>query len=319
MGRHSLVTILFFLFLCDLMNAKASEKMGMMRAPAEEAPRTTPSFAIVPEILRLKDMETLPEKILLENDSRLVGKSIVTRLTLNQEKELKKNKPPKNPYDFYNDSEIQLAFKDKIFSLIRRGCFKNQHQTNTSNGGLDTKVRVEAENILGGIKIRSTKDPSHPENYVRPKYAYLVPTKPMTEVNGNNYVPGYGNIFAVFKQDVKERTTFTPMDSLEMPTRGYALKGIRDYKKIRENKFYYWEAQVWGEVCLSDVSHFLVNCPDQEASSPKVIAEMKETGIPVYKCELEMRGENVIYVKGKNLFPEDLERRALDESKVISH
>lgn len=124
---------------------------------------------------------------------------------------IEKTKAPKtnkNSYDFYKDTEIQMAFSDKNFQSIRRGCFKNQFQTNTSKGFASKTKRQKAETTLIGFSIdddpKVLTNPSDKSHNIRPKYAYLVPTKPMEGVTQLTYSESYGNIYAVMKSEVKK-------------------------------------------------------------------------------------------------------------------
>jgi hypothetical protein len=270
---------------------------------------------ILPEILKLKEGQTIPSKIIADNDSRSVGASLVERINL---REAKEKKDTTNLYDFYKDSEIQMAFKDKIFGSIRKGCFKNQFQTGSSNASMDPAFRVKTEKEFIGLGIAFEKDPKAKSHHIRPKYAYFVPTAKMKDVRVNEYSRQYGNIHAVFKDSIKDRTTYSEGDSIEYNLKARSLKRKADYRLVRRDLINYWEAQVWGDVCFSDVDYFLINCPFA-APKPTAVTEanlamMKETGIAVYECIKEKRGDNEIFVKGKVLAEENLERRQADEA-----
>lgn len=266
-------------------------------------------------------------KIVQEKDSRTIGRDLVAKLN----EKNKAVKEDKNTYDFYRDTEIQLAFSDKNFESIRRGCFKNQFQTNTSKGFASRSKRQKAETILIGANIdddaKVLTNPNDKSHLVRPKYAYLVPTKPMEGVSPLSYSESYGNIYAVMKKDVKDRSTFTAQDSLKVIGKAIPLNTKADYKEIRKDKDGYWEAQIWGEVCFSDVAYFMVNCPekiDYSSDTTKIkkynqisddaFIKIKETGIPVYQCKKETKGVNTIFTKGEVLSKENLSKRKQDES-----
>lgn len=268
-------------------------------------------------------------KIVPEKNSRTIGIELVASL-----KEKNKTlKAGKNNYDFYRDTEIQLAFSDKNFESIRRGCFRNQFQTNTSKGFASRSKRHKAETILIGVNIddnpKVLTNPNDKSHRIRPKYAYLVPTKPMEDVSPLSYSESYGNIYAVMKDEVKDRSTFTAQDSLKDTKEALPLKTKADYKELRKNKKDYWEAQIWGEVCFSDVAYFIVNCPvkiDYSKDTTKLTKynqvsdeafnKMKETGIPVYQCKKEAKGVNTIFIKGEILSKENPAKRKLDETKA---
>lgn len=268
-------------------------------------------------------------KSLRDKDSRVVGLALVEGL----KEKTKVPKPSKNAYDFYKDTEIQLAFSDKHFESIRRDCFKNQFQTNSSKGFASKSKRQKAETTLIGFNIdddpkvlTNTNDKTH---NIRPKYAYLIPTKPMEDVTPLSYSESYGNVYAVMKSSVKDRSTFTAQDSLKVIEQAIPLNTRADYKEIRKNKKDYWEAQIWGEVCFSDVAYFIVNCPEKidnsndtskikkyNQISDDAFTKMKETGIPVYQCKKEIKGVNIFFTKGETLSTENILKRKRDETKV---
>lgn len=287
----------------------------------------------VPEILPTKS-HALINRVLYgivpaqETDSRIIGKELVTRLV-----EKNKSLGNKNLYDFYKDTEIQMSFSDKNFDSIRRSCFRNQFQTKSSKGFASRTKRQKAETTLIGMSIddrpKVLVNPADKSHHIRPKYAYLVPTKAMDDVSPLTYSESYGNVYAVMKNEVKDRSTFTAQDSLKDTKEALPLKTKDDYKEIRKNKKDYWEAQIWGQVCFSDVAYFMVNCPEKLDTSSdttklknynrvtdEVFNKMKETGIPVYQCKKEIKGVNTIFTKGEILSKENLSKRNIDEAKV---
>lgn len=276
-------------------------------------------YKIIPEILSLKSLEEIPKQIIKDKDSRVVAASIVARLKHVDAKKDPAIKDGKFQYDFYKDSEIQMAFNDKNFDKIRNGCFRNQFQTNSSNGTNDREVREQTEKTLVDVVIDGTKesleDPSDPSHHIRPKYAFFVPTKPMESIEGHRYFSSYGNIYAVMKEEVKERSTFTTMDSLGTKNKAKVLN-INNYKEIGKFRAGYWETQVWGSVCFSDVSHFIINCSNNAKVPDETLDKMKTTGIPVYECDEKKMGDNQVYAKGKQLVSENLKLRKEDESKA---
>lgn len=330
-----------FIAATETANCESTEVSASSCAPQVETTDTELRalidgmlYKIIPEVLALKSGEAIPEKIIKEKDSRLVAASIIARLSKSEG--INSTDTLENSYDFYHDSEIQMAFNDKNFESIRKGCFRNQFQTNSTNGADAREHRQIAENKLADIVIDGNSDvleePSDISHHLRPKYAFFVPTKAMETEAGHQYAENYGNIYAVMKDEVKDRSTFTPQDSLVLGIEGEVLGKKADYKKIRKNRYGYWETQVWGDVCFKDVSHFIINCSSQQtfgmgyamaSSGPKenslsteVIAKMKETGIPVYQCKKETKGVNTVYTKGDELLAEDILKRQKDEAKA---
>ena len=242
-----------------------------------------PSHPPVSDILKLRDGDTLPSYFLATFGSRQVATMIVKRL------EKGENAQDPNPYyDFCGDTKIQLAFWEKLIEPIASGCFKNQHQTHSSEGLLFGEQRSAIENEMIKLKLewRYEDNPKNPVHQLRPKYAYLGLQKSLPNLR-TGYSPSYGNILAVFKDAVKKRTTFTPGDSLlvnpanETRTLSYRAAAPTTLEAR------YWEAQVWGEICFSDVEYFLVNCSILRPASEAAIEKLKTQKIPIYQCEVD--------------------------------
>jgi hypothetical protein len=236
---------------------------------------------LLAQLVSYANGQEIPKKVIEKADSRSMGRAIVARIH-----RLKDGKDLKTYYDFYRDTEIQMAFDDARIDQIRASCFLNQHQIESTHGTLDRAWRSRQENAFaqlaideGGYQVNF----SNPANKVRPKYAYLGITKKHRQVNPM-MVSQYGNVFAVMKSAIKDRVTFTPGDSLGMDATRLRTLRHRSATPMAEDGGY-WEAQIWGEVCFSDVAYFLVNCSFTTAVSTASIAKLKATGTPVHECK----------------------------------
>ncbi|MGZ3693824.1 MAG: hypothetical protein ACXWQO_06460 [Bdellovibrionota bacterium] len=251
---------------------------------------------LIPEIMNMKENETVPPEVFAKHDSKKIALTLNYKLYLDQEK-ADADKIPKGTYDFLNDTEIQLAFQERTFDAILKNGFLNQHQIYDSGGNLEPNNRAYEENRQIGFKLEEKYEKWNygaNVNKVRPKYGYYglqtgsLDDHPIQSRHGIN--KRYGNVFAVFNSDVKDRTTFTFDDSLDrmygkedMHTARF--KTEKPLKKLeRESEPTYVEAQIWGELGIKDVNHFLVNCEGWPKVSDATIAKLKSTGKPVQEC-----------------------------------
>ena len=264
---------------------------------------------LLPEILNLAAGGSIPPEVYEKADSR----RLAANLAYKRRKENKKAGVAGN-YDFLENSEIQMAFRHDYLDRILANGFLNQHQTRTSQGTLDLRWRAETEDSLAGhalaAPILNPEEAGNPKvNELRPKYAFFGITRPFDEAEANTfaYNGAYGNIMAVFKPEVKDRTTITAGDSLvnrsilalSSGDGRLATPGSAD-GKAKSNRQGYWEAQIWGELKVKeDVGYFLFGCFDDEKASKvtasplkgkereEVLGKLKATGKKVYQCEVD--------------------------------
>ena len=221
-------------------------------------------------------------------DSRVAARELISKI---ETQDLNRPLDPNVPtYDFYNDSKIILAFQMKYFPLIKKNGFLNQFQVNHSIN-MDRKNRQKVEDELSGTKLKRYKSLKDPYNYLRPKYAYLTLDKESgyKATGGIHINSNYGQIYAKFKDEVKDRSTFTGGDSLYMiGAKKGSARSFRATQSDTTDVYQYWEAQVWGELTLDDVDYVLVNCKSStgfiEKVSPEEIQEIKDAGVRVFEC-----------------------------------
>lgn len=278
-------------------------------------------YYLVPEILNLQNGDTVPQEIYKKYSPNLIAASLVQRL--HNTKETKANSENPN-YDFQAHTLLQLKFNDKYVNSIKQSCFLNQHQVNHSDGLLNQNRRANIEDSLIGIDLENSYKggTSNLVNTVRPKYGFLGFEKDTNGQQRNRFSRQYGNIVAVLKNEVKDRTTFTQVDSLDgnMNSDGDVVYGnIQAYSfKYRSRSVLprikdpvadedYWEVQVWGTLCMSDVDYFLINCPGDNKVSQNSLTTLKSIGLPVYKCEFV--SDRSHFEKGKLIFAGDATKK----------
>lgn len=241
----------------------------------------------------------------LERYERVKGKPHPYAVQLKKDREESEEKPkiPINTKtakivlehikDIYLPEEIDAAMaaveslvKDKPISMrvpsailtdyiLPQGRFKNQHETGTSRGYLDSEYRKEAERIAFGEDL---------ENF--PIYGYI-----KTDYDDNGVLSFYGEVRVVFKPSVRERTTITMDDSLDnfmakqvapSPLTKLSPQCIDNAYDIDTEGFAmgYIEAQIHGGLALKDIDY--VDLSDVGVYSREKIADtLKQYGIKV--------------------------------------
>jgi hypothetical protein len=294
-------------------------------------------YHLVPEILKLRDKETVPADVYTKYSPELVAASLVRRLHNVNEATANVEHPV---YDYESDAIIQMKFHSSTFEAIAKGKggFLNQHEINHSGGLLDQGRRASIENSLIDVRLEPTYHygRTNPVNTVRPKYAFLSFEKNATGQQRNDFSRQYGNVVAVMKNEIKDRATFTAVDSLDGDMdssdnidygriRAYSFKyrSATPIAKIYDpNGEKYWESQMWGPLTFSDVDYFLVNCPGDTPVSAASLVSMKKAGLPIYKCDFVpdhshfQKGEQ-LYAGDPRLAPKPRPQSGTDTSKFV--
>jgi hypothetical protein len=241
-----------------------------------------------------ESLPALADKVSFSN-TKVIATSLISKL----KKESKGNTGAPT-YDFQSETSIMIQFKDEYIKSIQRNCFLNQHQTRHSAGGFGPQQRAEIEDHLLGLKLEQTyrRGKRNPVNELRPKYAYVMIHNPNEYIEQSLVIPQYGNVFAIFKQDIKNRSSFTSGDSLEEFIRGNQQKALNfgRHEITTPRGFLYWEAQIWGKTCFDDVEYFLVNCPGLKPINTELRSYLKRRGHKTYECKKdEMSGMFIKY------------------------
>lgn len=244
----------------------------------------------IPEIINLSDGEVISKEVYQNYSSEDIAYSLVQRMYIAKEKDPKFIRDEST--DLYEKAKIQMAFGSHIIQYLKAdsGCFKNQHQTGKGSAAASTdlKRRFNAENKIFNIKLEKSHNKSrkNPIHELRPKYAYMG-SETYKDYILNEYVTDYGTIYAVLKDHVKQRSTFTYGDSLnndkQLP--GIAHTFNFQFPKIHIKDIKYYETQVWGKLCVKpDVDYFLINCHRGFELTKGQIEELKSLEKPIYKC-----------------------------------
>lgn len=248
---------------------------------------------LVPEIMSLQQGDTVPLALYDQYPATQLARTVVFKKYLEDEKPAS-DEVEIAAYDYYRDSEIQLAFESKILDLIAKNGFLNTHQVK-KKGGFYQEARTKAEDGFLGYHLNSPEKSAE----LRPKSAYFSLTAgrpeqhPLAAAQGLKV--GYGDVLAVFKDHVKDRTTFTTGDSIGRQRTGVRTLRFRSREALKYEGpagLNYFEAQVWGPLTLKDVSHFLVKCVNTHADvgskgyplPDELVEKMKSWGIPVFEC-----------------------------------
>ena len=218
------------------------------------------------------------------------------------------------------DGQVTMAATESVFeSILDDGRYKNQFETRTSNGTLDTGIRKAGEGKGIGI-------PAGTKLAERPVYGFITTNESVNSMKSiydarsaqeaagvpwlertkneidtrwnnilsvNNYeADQYGEIRFTLKPDVHSRTTVTIGDSLRAgtladnmtnPTPNLFHMGI--YKQGAPDHTAaspiarYVEAQIHGGVKVSDISH--IYAPADKVNAVEAMLEARGINIPV--------------------------------------
>ena len=235
----------------------------------------------VASIISLTDSSVIPEQLFEEYEVNQIATSLIIR---KHKSETKERKPG---YDYFNDTKIAIAFDSEWTQKILEKGFLNQHRLGHSNGYYSPGHRAQAEDRFLGLNIeKNYGDIGIKAHNLRPKYAFLLLKKASDQTGYTQIYSGYGNVYAIIKDEVKNRSTFSLEDSL---TYKVGKDDVRTFfvrpKSALALEGNYFETQMWGTVKLENVSHFLVDCPHVSNVDATTVEILKSSGKPVYKCE----------------------------------
>lgn len=215
-----------------------------------------------------------------------------------------------------NGEVTMAATEDAFTSILEDGRYKNQFETRTSGGALDTGIRKVGEGL-------ATSTPAGTKLAERPVYGYLTDNQSVhtyqsktdtqnttegtwaekndirreldwqTITSVNSYeVEQYGEIRFTLKPEVRSRTTVTVGDSLRTGVMADALTNpkpdLLNMGLYKAGAVYhlngnptadYIEAQIHGGVKTSDISH--IYAPADRVDAVKALVEAKGLNIPV--------------------------------------
>jgi len=192
-------------------------------------------------------------------------------------KKLKKLQEVESYLNEVRDGQVCLAINgNDLVKVFEDGIFKNQFETNTSQGMLNHQMRIDTEALQHDIWVDAKATD-------RPVYGYIAKNEsdiitPSTE--------SYGSYRVVFKPSIKSRTTFTYGDSLggssrlvsylPIPVEGN-LKPNQIFKALTSNDLkkinrevpiihpdIYSEAQIFGPLKIEDIESIHFTNPPEE-------------------------------------------------------
>ncbi len=265
-----------------------------------------------------KNQDLIPELLsnavaltpsVLEHDSRQIARTLVARLARSRDQTTQESS---SYYDFKNGTSIKMLFDQSILGNIISKGFLNSHQVPHASMNYNPSDMLNIESreigmIISGYEAHSPKQASTLSE-VLPKYAYLSMDNPNPRVWKSRLDKRYGDIAVVFKDEIKDRTTFTAGNSWSEAEKAHTLDYKTnhafpepDYAYLREGPVWghQWEAQIWGALDLSDVSYFMVNCSGNKKITKENLQLLKTTGIPIYKCEVD--SDNSRMDRGKKI------------------
>ncbi|OGR02111.1 MAG: hypothetical protein A2284_11800 [Deltaproteobacteria bacterium RIFOXYA12_FULL_61_11] len=297
----------------------------------------------VPELSGLDRGATVPAELYQLHDTHALAQALVERVfRLTRAKDTRpklgplKRTEPVHHFDLQKDARLLMHLKleavtdpQRFSGYVTRG-FLNLHQTG-STGGLDKpEVRALLEDDLALLRLEEeyNPDPSNRVHELRPKYLVLDLTGEVVVGGRRHDAAHYGNLVFVFKEQVKQRATWTYRDSLDLvqahfqPTiqlsfgvwtfdeEKYRTGVLEEYYRLclagtfedallraRPYPQGYLEAQVWGPLELSDVNHVLVLEAELPAFSESQAFQYltERLGIPVYTYEMATRWDRPEY------------------------
>jgi len=257
----------------------------MRRNPASESAQVTP----IPEILNLRNHK-VSGNIFEQYDSREIAKNLILRIQNEEAKEPHSSNPI---YDFYKDTSIKTFFPQRFLGSILKEGFLNAWQTHHGNQWVLENALIDMTFPHDCCEERPIQEALE----VEPKYGYLSMDVERPGIWKTRLDPTYGEIVAVFKDDIKSRTTFTPGNSatrihkedpniIPLHSLSYKMDKLFPEPNTGDDvRGHQWEAQIWGALTKDDVAYFMIDCPFiQKKIDPDDLELLKETKIPIYQC-----------------------------------
>jgi hypothetical protein len=216
-----------------------------------------------------------------EYDTRTLATLLIQRL--HNECDLSSDpEPTEKPVS--NDSELVMMANGRLMSSIAKWGFQNQHETASTGGCACTENRFNTEQEM----IMSELPYSNKGKELLPKYSSFNVKR--SDFGSFSLPTQYGDTAIIFKPEVKARSTWTYSDSLTTDTGHSELyqSGFKNgnlthtdqYTRDKNDKNQcsnYCEAQIWGELDMTDVDSLLV------AQASDITDDMKALGVPIYQ------------------------------------
>jgi hypothetical protein len=239
------------------------------------------------EIVSMSEESLISDDILNKYDGREIGRAIVKRVQI---RETSKSDSTSGYYDFKNSSQIMMVISEaKLSNILYYKKFLNCHQ-NTSRldcNGYDV--------YYPATKMSGLRFPESQKAYeALPHYAYLMLDFNQPKIWRTRLDKMYGNVIAVFKNNIKDQVTFSAGNSWVIRQNVHTLDFKSnapfpepDYQReypVGPSWGHHWEAQIWGLIELEDVDYFMVNCDFFGEASKKALDELRLSGKQVFQC-----------------------------------
>jgi len=159
---------LLALLIASVFSSCASTATAKRRIASPARPEVSSDFlfsefelsAPIPEIMNLKVGDTVPGDVYKKYPPLQVALTIVYKKYVEEEK-AESDRVERPYYDYFRDSEIQMAFSEKIIdSLVAKG-FLNTHQLGTAIE-IYRRDRVKIEDGFLGYTLRA-QSAQHPD------------------------------------------------------------------------------------------------------------------------------------------------------------
>lgn len=191
-----------------------------------------------------------------------------------------------------NQYPLAIFFDSRNIDSVAEKGFLNQHQTRSSNGHYGPERRAALEDRMSGINLGN----SDTDFFQRPKYGLLLDSdRPDSGLPFGHY----GDVVAVFKDGVKQFSTWTHADSLfledtfdyELFPKPFDIAYRREFypeegsygselsKTLEDDRLEYIETQTWRDIDLRDVDYFIIT---KDIPNDK-IEELKKLNITIYQ------------------------------------
>lgn len=181
-----------------------------------------------------------------------------------------------------------------IKSLLKRGQLNAHQVTHKQIHASTGMLRAEVEDLIINIHLEPvySSDKSALVHYIRPKYGFVHFLKRSGVVVDPNTWLQYGKLIIVYRDSVKQRTTYTYGDShcrimVETPQRKHPSEpdSISDLRPpdLKHTHVPYVEAQVWGAIDMADIAEFRV-----PANQQGLVEQLKPAGLPIYTYDRDL-------------------------------
>ncbi len=227
----------------------------------------------------------IPANVYSRFDVNDIANAIVKRVKREESQNLDVLSSPRHvKINLQRDTDIMLFFWSEDLASINEKGFLNLHQAKKSRGIFNYSTRMQAEDINTGLTLGASQEALD----LRPKSALL---NVRVDVGlGNRQHPvlnHFGNIAAVMKPNIRERSLWMNTDSFFLAGNGFGppsraelieRRGSFDRETLpgpQVGGISYFETFIYGKVGMKDVDYFLV-------FDPSLVEILKPLRKPIY-------------------------------------